>query len=61
MRRNANGWSGRSTGDSRKTGRGRSSITAAARTCWHPRVKGLTTMANSVYNGWRFEDVWLDE
>jgi peptide/nickel transport system substrate-binding protein len=30
-------------------------------TCWHPRVKGLTTMANSVYNGWRFEDVWLDE
>jgi peptide/nickel transport system substrate-binding protein len=29
-------------------------------TCWHPRVKGLTIVANSVFNGWRFEDVWLD-
>jgi peptide/nickel transport system substrate-binding protein len=29
-------------------------------TCWHPRVKGLTTMVNSMYNGWRMEDVWLD-
>ncbi len=31
-----------------------------AATCWHPRVKGLTVMQNSLYNGWRFEDVWLD-
>ena len=31
-----------------------------AATCWHPRLKGLTTMVNSLYNGWRFEDVWLD-
>jgi len=30
-------------------------------TCWWPRVKGLTIMANSIYNGWRFEDVWLDK
>jgi peptide/nickel transport system substrate-binding protein len=30
-------------------------------TCWHPRVKGLTTMVNSMYNGWRMEDVWLDK
>jgi len=30
-------------------------------TCWWPRVKGFTTMANSVYNGWRFEDVWLEK
>ena len=30
-------------------------------TCWHPRVKGLTTMINSIYNGWRMEDVWLDK
>ena len=30
-------------------------------TCWHPRVKGLTIVANSVFNGWRFEDVWLDQ
>ena len=29
-------------------------------TCWHPQVKGLTTMVNSMYNGWRMEDVWLD-
>jgi peptide/nickel transport system substrate-binding protein len=25
-----------------------------------PEVKGLTIMVNSQYNGWRFEDVWLD-
>jgi peptide/nickel transport system substrate-binding protein len=29
-------------------------------TCWHPQVKGLTTMVNSIYNGWRMEDVWLE-
>jgi peptide/nickel transport system substrate-binding protein len=31
-----------------------------AGTCFHPAVKGLTIMANSPYNGWRMEDVWLD-
>jgi peptide/nickel transport system substrate-binding protein len=31
-----------------------------AATCWHPVVKNFTTMTNSVYNGWRLEDVWLD-
>ena len=30
-------------------------------TCWQPRVKGLTTMVNSMYNGWRLEDVWLNK
>src|SRR5713101_4852535 len=30
-------------------------------TCRQPYLKGLTTMANSIYNGWRFEDVWLDK
>jgi len=30
-------------------------------TCWHPYVKGYTLMVNSVYNGWRMEDVWLDK
>jgi peptide/nickel transport system substrate-binding protein len=30
-------------------------------TCWQPHVKGLTIMVNSIYNGWRFEDVWLDK
>ncbi len=28
--------------------------------CWHPQVKGVTIHVNSIYNGWRFEDVWLD-
>jgi peptide/nickel transport system substrate-binding protein len=31
-----------------------------AATCWQPAVKGLTIMVNSIYNGWRMEDVWLD-
>ncbi len=30
-------------------------------TCWHPYLKGYTVMVNSVYNGYRFEDVWLDK
>jgi peptide/nickel transport system substrate-binding protein len=30
-------------------------------TCWHPRLKGLGTMVNSIYNGYRYEDVWLDK
>ena len=30
-------------------------------TCWQPYVKGFTAMTNSVYNGWRLEDVWLDK
>ena len=29
--------------------------------CWRPYVKGLTVMVNSIYNGWRMEDVWLDK
>lgn len=29
-------------------------------TCMQPEVKGLTILVNSIYNGWRFEDVWLD-
>ena len=31
-----------------------------AATCWRPQMKGLTLMVNSVYNGSRFEDLWLD-
>jgi len=30
-------------------------------TCWQPQVKGLTIMVNSLFNGWRMEDVWLDK
>jgi hypothetical protein len=29
-------------------------------TCWQPQLKGLTLMVNSIYNGYRFEDIWLD-
>jgi len=28
--------------------------------CWDPAVRGLTVTLNSIYNGWRMEDVWLD-
>jgi peptide/nickel transport system substrate-binding protein len=30
-------------------------------TCQQPWVKDLTIMVNSVFNGWRMEDVWLDK
>jgi peptide/nickel transport system substrate-binding protein len=33
----------------------------AGASCWEPQVKGLTLMTNSIYNGWRMEDVWLDK
>ena len=29
-------------------------------TCWWPQVKGVKLANNSIYNNWRFEDVWLD-
>jgi peptide/nickel transport system substrate-binding protein len=30
-------------------------------TCWQPYVKNVTMMRNSSYNGFRYEDVWLDK
>ena len=30
-------------------------------TCRQPYVKGLTLMVNSIFDGWRMEDVWLDK
>jgi len=33
----------------------------AGASCREPWVKGLTLMTNSIYNGWRMEDVWLDK
>ena len=33
----------------------------AGASCWQPWVKGWTLMTNSIYNGWRMEDVWLDK
>ncbi len=29
-------------------------------TCWQKTVKNETVMENSIYNGWRMEDIWLD-
>jgi peptide/nickel transport system substrate-binding protein len=31
-----------------------------AASCWYPQVKGLTIMVNGIYNGARYEDLWLD-
>jgi peptide/nickel transport system substrate-binding protein len=30
-------------------------------TCWKPSVQNMTIMNNSAYNGYRYEDVWLDK
>lgn len=30
-------------------------------TCWRPEVKNMSVMVNSIFNGWRVEDVWLDK
>jgi peptide/nickel transport system substrate-binding protein len=30
-------------------------------TCWHPHLKGHVLHENSIYNNWRFEQVWLDK
>jgi peptide/nickel transport system substrate-binding protein len=34
---------------------------ARSGTCWKPFVKNMTIMTNSSYNGYRYEDVWLDK
>jgi peptide/nickel transport system substrate-binding protein len=34
---------------------------ARAVQCWEPYVKGVTVMVNSSFNGYRYEDVWLDK
>jgi hypothetical protein len=30
-------------------------------TCGRPEVKGVNLQVNSIYNGWRMEEVWLDK
>ena len=30
-------------------------------TRWRPEVKNMSIMVNSIFNGWRLEDVWLDK
>jgi peptide/nickel transport system substrate-binding protein len=32
-----------------------------ANTCWQPQLKGFVLHQNSIYNNWRFEDVWLEK
>lgn len=34
---------------------------AKAGTCWWPRVHGINIAMNTIYNHWRFEDVWMDQ
>ena len=51
---------GRSRGSWPRTSRGPIILQRAA-TCWQPQVKGFVLQHNSIYNGWRFEDVWLDK
>ena len=29
-------------------------------TCWRTEVKAVNLAVNTIYNHWRFEDVWLD-
>ena len=28
--------------------------------CWQPQVRNITLHVNSIYNNWRFDDVWLE-
>jgi peptide/nickel transport system substrate-binding protein len=32
-----------------------------AANCRRPYLKGLTTQVNSIYNGWRFDDLWFEQ
>ena len=38
-----------------------SAIISRGAVCNQPWVKGMTQMVNGIYNGSRFEDVWLDK
>jgi peptide/nickel transport system substrate-binding protein len=57
--RSARAWSGH-----QGTDRGRGATdhrTQQGGACWQPYVKNVSIMVNSIYNGWRFEDIWLDK
>jgi len=30
-------------------------------TCWQPHLKGIVRKEDSIYNDWRFEQMWLDK
>ena len=56
----ARNWSGRSTRNCRRTWRGRSSSMAAPDPAGS-LCQGHHLMVNSSYNGYRYEDVWMDK
>ena len=29
-------------------------------TCWQPELQGIVRKRDSIYNDWRFEQMWLD-
>ena len=58
--RRARSWCGRSTSKLQEDGARPIIYHCASATCWQPEVKGVDVMVNSIYNGWRMEDVWLD-
>ena len=60
-RRSARRWCGRSSGGWPRTWRAPVLYHNRSGTCWQPYVKGYTPMVNSIYNGMRMEDVWLDK
>ena len=54
-------WCGTSTASCRRTSPVRSSTTAAPPAAGSPTSRALMLHSNSIYNGTRFEDVWLDK
>ena len=60
-RRSARSWSGKSTSKLQEDGARPIIFHTRNATCLQPYVKGVTLMVNSIYNGWRFEDAWLDK
>jgi peptide/nickel transport system substrate-binding protein len=36
-------------------------VNCRAASCRQSYVKRVVSMVNSIYNGWRFEDLWLDK
>ena len=54
-------WCGRSNGRLAEDGARPIIFYDRRATCWQPYVKGLTIMVNSISNGARMEDVWLDK
>ena len=59
-RRSAGRWCGRRPASSRRTSPARSSSTRWRPAAGSPRQGTTLSRTNSIYNGWRFEDIWLD-